>query len=288
LGRALAETLRADGAVPAAPAALRDGWAVVAAETEGAGAYSPLPLATAPHRIAAGDPLPPPADAVLPPFDLLVEGPFAQALQAVAPGEGVRGVGEEMRAGHVLHEAGERLSARDLPALALLGVREVAVRAPRCAWIATGEEMVADPAHDTLAPLFAALLGSLGAELVVLQPVPDDPATIAAALQAAAAGHDALLLAGGTGEGHEDRSAEGLARAGTLDVHGIGARPGMTAGGGVVGGRPVLLLPGRAEDALAAWVLLLRPLLRRMTGIAAPPSGTARLARSVSSTVGIA
>ncbi|WP_419956588.1 hypothetical protein, partial [Neoroseomonas rubea] len=54
------------------------------------------------------------------------------------------------------------------------------------------------------------------------------------------------------------------------------------------GGRPVLLLPGRAEDALSAWVLLLRPLLRRMTGIAAPPSGTARLARSVSSTVGIA
>ncbi|MBP0464055.1 molybdopterin biosynthesis protein [Roseomonas sp. PWR1] len=288
LGHVLAEPLRAAGPVPAAPVALRDGWAVVAAETEGAGPYAPLPLMTTPRRVAAGDPLPTPANAVLPPFDLVLEGPFAQALQAIAPGEGVRGVGEEMGAGHVLRHAGERLAARDLPALAMLGVAGVAVRAPRCAWIATGDEIVADPTRDTLAPVFAALLGALGAELRVRPPVPDDPAAIAAALHAAVADHDVLLLVGGTGEGAGDRSAAGLADAGTLDVHGIGARPGMTAGGGAVACRPVLLLPGRAEDALAAWVLLLRPLLLDLMGVAAPTPATARLARSVASTVGLA
>jgi molybdopterin biosynthesis enzyme len=50
----------------------------------------------------------------------------------------------------------------------------------------------------------------------------------------------------------------------------------------------VLLLPGRPEDAVAAWMLLGRPLLARLAGERAPPPLRARLARKVASSVGIA
>jgi molybdopterin biosynthesis enzyme len=50
----------------------------------------------------------------------------------------------------------------------------------------------------------------------------------------------------------------------------------------------VLLLPDRAEDALAAWWLLGRPLLRHLAGAAASPPREARLARKVASAIGLA
>lgn len=286
VGCILAEPLAAQGPVPAMPVAARDGWAVAAADTDGASPYAPAILATPPARVAPGDPLPAGADAVLAPFDLSEDGPFATAVAAVAPGEGVRRPGEDIAPGAVLRGAGERLAARDLPALAALGIVEVAVRRPRLGWIATGDEIAADPARDTLAPLLASMASA--AAFHRLPPVPDEPGAIAQALHAAAAAHDLLVLSGGTGEGRDDRSAEALRAAGTLRLHGVGARPGTTAGFGTVGGRAVLLLPGRAEDALAAWVLLGRPLLARLAGEGPPRLLRATLARKVASTVGLA
>lgn len=281
VGRMLAEDLVATAPVPAVPIAVAEGWAVAAAETDGAGPYAPVPLATAPVRVRPGDALPPGTDAVLPLFDVPADGPFAMAIQPVAPGDGVRGTGEEIAIGQLLRRAGERLAAHDLPAVALLGLPDVAVRAPRCAWIMIGDAM---PTRDVLAPVLGSLLATLGADLVPWPAVPDDADAIAQALRAAAPAHDLLVLAGGLPE----HGAAGLAAAGTLAAHGIGARPGMSAGCGSVAGTPVLLLPGRAEDALAAFHLLLRPLLLRLSGAAAPPVAEARLARSIASTVGLA
>ncbi|MFC7689828.1 hypothetical protein ACFQY5_09575 [Paeniroseomonas aquatica] len=83
IGRVLAEPLRAMGPVPPQAMALREGWAVAAARTEGAGPYAPVPLPGL-AWVLAGAALPPGTDAVLPPFardgDLVLE--------PVGPGEG--------------------------------------------------------------------------------------------------------------------------------------------------------------------------------------------------------
>lgn len=288
VGRVLAAAVRAEAPVPAAPVALRDGWAMAAADTLGASPYSPVPLPTTPPRLEPGATLPPGTDAVLPLFDLDGTGPFAQVMQPVAPGEGIRRPGEEIAAGTLLRSAGERLRARDLPALAALGLREVAVRVPRLAWIATGADIAADPAGDTNGPMLAALATAEGAEWAVLPPVAGAPDGIADALRLAAPGHDLILLGGGTGEGPEDHGAEGLSAAGRLALHGIGARPGTTAGCGMVDGTPVLLVPGRAEDALATWLLLARPAVAALSGLRDVAPARARLARKVTSTIGLA
>jgi molybdopterin molybdotransferase len=249
VGHVLAEPILAARPVPATLVALREGWAVRAEETLGAGPYAPVPLALAPARVAPGDPLPEGSDAVLDPFEV-EDGPVPQVLRPVAPGEGVRQPGEDIPAGACLRGAGERLAARDLPALAALGIAEVALRVPHLGLLG--------PAS----PFLAALAGAEGAGVA--------PAPGAAA--------DLLVI---TSAGP---AWPGLA----ASVQGLGARPGAMTGVGTLGGAPALLLPAGAEDAYAAWLLLLRPALRHLSGAPQPAPRRARLARKVASTVGLA
>jgi molybdopterin biosynthesis enzyme len=65
--------------------------------------------------------------------------------------------------------------------------------------------------------------------------------------------------------------------------------PGETSAFGLVGSRPVLLLPGRLDAALAAWLVVGRRLLARLHGGREDePAASARLSRKIASTVGIA
>jgi molybdopterin biosynthesis enzyme len=289
-GGVLACDLAAPAALPRAAAARRDGWAVAAEDTLGASPYSPAPLVGRPTRIAIGEMLPPGTDAVLAPFDLDAEAGFAQALQAVTPGDGVRAVGEDAEAGALLRAAGERLRPQDIAALAAFGIATVAMRQARVAWIPVGDELVLAPLQDRLGAMATAVAARDGAALTRASPVADSPAAIAAALRTAAGSgdHDLLLLVGGTGDGPDDRSAAGVSAAGRLAIHGIGMRPGMRAGIGACDGKPILMLPGSVEDALAAWILLVRPALAALTGAAPPPTWRVRLTRKIASTVGLA
>jgi molybdopterin biosynthesis enzyme len=100
---------------------------------------------------------------------------------------------------------------------------------------------------------------------------------------------DAVIAIGGTGAGRQDTSIMTLARIGRLEMHGVGIRPGETAALGTAGSRPVLLLPGRLDAALSAWLVMGRRLLARLTGFAgSDPAPPERLARKVVSTVGLA
>jgi molybdenum cofactor synthesis domain-containing protein len=287
IGCVFAAPLQATAAAPPYPVARWDGWAIAAADTLGAGPYAPAVLPMPPLLLQPGDALPQGTDAVLPLPDLVRDGPLAQVLDAVAPGTGVRTAGEDAAAGTLLRAAGERLSPLDLPVLAALGVTEVAVRRPRLGWLAIGDEIVAEGARDTLFATCAALAQAAGAALLRLPPASDDAAGIAEALRSGAERCDLLLAVGGTGEGARDLTVAGLREAGRLAVHGIGARPGTNAGFGAVAGRTVILLPGSPGDALAAWLLLVRPALAALTGAVPASPLLARLARKVTSTVGL-
>jgi molybdopterin biosynthesis enzyme len=115
----------------------------------------------------------------------------------------------------------------------------------------------------------------------------DDDATLEDALRDEEA--DAVMAIGGTGSGRNDASVRTLARRGRLEVHGVALAPGETAAFGMVGQRPVLLIPGRLDAALAVWLLLGRRLLARLCGgTEASPVMPARLTRKIASTLGLA
>ena len=101
-------------------------------------------------------------------------------------------------------------------------------------------------------------------------------------------GADAFIAIGGTGAGRNDASVRTLATVGRVEVHGIALSPGETAAFGFAGTRPVLLIPGRLDAALAVWLALGRHLTARLTGCAPKQEGTkAVLARKVASPLGV-
>lgn len=275
-GRISAGALGAPRALPAGLVAARDGFAVDAVAIGGASPYAPVPLSHGPAWIEAGEALPPGADAVLPPEGLEDHGAVAD----LAPREGTRGPGDDVAAGEPLLAAGERIGPLQLLALTMAGFESVAVRVPRLRLVVTGPAM-----PDSLSPLLTALIEDGGGEAERVA-VPDDEEAIACAIRAGEA--DAVLVLGGSGYGRTDRSAAGLARAGRLHVQGIALRPGETAALGEAAGRPVLVLPGRPEAALAAFLALGSPLLARLAGARDAPGMPATLLRKIVSVIGMA
>jgi molybdopterin biosynthesis enzyme len=69
----------------------------------------------------------------------------------------------------------------------------------------------------------------------------------------------------------------------------VALTPGETAAFGFVGTRPVLLLPGRLDAALAAWLTIGRRVLQALAaGASDEPTETLKLSRKVASPVGLA
>jgi molybdopterin biosynthesis enzyme len=277
-GRTLAVDVSAP-ARPSAPIALQDGWALSADLTLGAGGYAPAMLARLPSRVVAGQAMPPDTDSVAP-FDAVKAADGrAEALVAVNPGDGMLPAGGDCDPTIPLRRAGERLRITDVAGFAAAGLARVTVREPRIHVLPLRGTAIINAAASLVAADIerrggAARLDAAGRGLDV-------------ALAAETA--DAIVAIGGTGSGRNDTSVQLLAREGRLAVHGVALAPGETAAFGFAGTRPVLLLPGRLDAALAVWLAVGRRVLEQLAaGKHNEPADHLTLARKVASTVGLA
>jgi molybdopterin biosynthesis enzyme len=279
-GRALAS----DATAPARPSsamALQDGWALAADDTLGAGGYAPLQLMTTPHRVEAGQAMPPGTDSVAPLDAVKVTKDRADVLITVNPGDGVLAAGGDSDPGIPLRYAGERLRATDIAALACGGRARVTVREPRIRVVPLrGSGVIVAAARLVVSDI------ERRGGVVKLDEAGRDFNGVLAAESA-----DAIVAIGGTGSGRNDASVRTLAREGRLSVHGMALTPGESAAFGFVGPRPVLLLPGRLDAALAVWLTVGRRMLDRLAAAKVNEHETGEtlpLARKVTSTVGLA
>ena len=277
IGRILADDVRSPSPWPPKPTALHDGWAVRAELLADAGPYAPVPLA-GPAWIEAGTFMPATADAVLPPDAIAMNDGQVEATAAVASGEGVLPAAADAAANFVLRRTGERLRRTDAAVLRAVGLSKARVRVPRVRVALT--RTTAD-AEDTGSPLICSIVEHAGGEVVF------DRAMLLE--RALTDGVDLVIGIGGTGVGRGDASVQTLARVGSVAVHGMAITPGGTAALGDVDGRPVLLVPGRLDAALAALLIIGRPLLARLTGAKDDePASLVKLTRKVSSPIGLA
>jgi molybdopterin biosynthesis enzyme len=93
---------------------------------------------------------------------------------------------------------------------------------------------------------------------------------------------DVLLLVGGSHLGPRSLSQDVIAALGRITLAGVDLEPAGGMSAGMIGDKPVFSLPGSLPDALAGFVLLVRPLLHKQL----PPlhfegSVRARLERSL-------
>jgi molybdopterin biosynthesis enzyme len=278
---ALGLTLAADIVIPdgwpQAALALRDGYAVRAEATADASSYAPVPLSPLPQRIDIGEALPAATDAVAALDAMQVRGAKAEALAVVAPGEGVLLPNADVAPGAKFLLSGARLRRIDVALLSTLGIGRVVVRQPRVRVASAGKGGMIDGAAILVANAINAESGAAIAGASTLEAALNDGAV------------DAVVAIGGTGSGRNDASVGTLARIGTVAFHGIAIAPGETTALGFVGARPVLLLPGRMDAALAGWLTVGRRMLARLAfRLIEDQPFAAELARKVASPLGLA
>ncbi len=265
---------------PSQAVAARDGWAVLSDHVLDASSYTPVRLDPPARWTEVGEPLPLHTDAILQ-ADAVTEtraGPEASA--PVTAGEGVAGTGTEVTKGTMLRRGGQRLRASDAAVLISCGITSIAVRRPRVGLVSTTVPALA--ATDTIAPVVSRIVEAAGGEVEVFRGTLLEEALLAG-------GVDAIVGIGGTGAGRQDDSAKTLARIGKLVWHGLGISPGGTAALGEVHSRPVLLLPGRFDAALAALLIVGTAVLDRLSARRDPrPRRQVKLTRKVTSTIGLA
>jgi molybdopterin biosynthesis enzyme len=278
-GRVVAEDV-VPPKLPAQPLALLDGWALASVATLGAGGYSPAPLPAVPPRVAVGQPMPPGTDCVAPVDDVKIVDGRAEVLNTVNPGDGVLPAGGDCDGATPLRRAGERLRAIDRAALGAAGIKQLAVRVPIFAIVPSRTSTVIDAAARLVGRDIMRRGGSANAS---------NTNDLRAAL---ANDTDAIVAVGGTGQGGDDTSVQTLRSKGRLVAHGVALSPGETAAFGFAGTKPVLLLPGRLDAAIAVWLTLGRRMLARLAAHnhnnESAPAEPLPLARKVSSTVGLA
>ncbi len=179
-----------------------------------------------------------------------------------------------------LRRAGERVRAIDIAIMRTAGIKEVTIRAPRIHVVHGGEAR--SPAIDAALVTTLRVAGEAGGVVTGRSITLDETAL----------GDDdtaALIAVGGTGSGRHDAAVHTLARLGRVEAHGIAISPGETAAFGFAGERPVLLVPGRLDAALAVWLLIGRSLLAKLGGgsVEDHVTGTLPLKRKVTSTIGM-
>jgi molybdopterin molybdotransferase len=292
-GRVLAASVVSGVDVPGFDRATMDGYAVVAHSTEGATAYTRLPLtvigdsmpgspfdghvsAGEAVRVMTGAPMPRGADAVLPAEWVEAEAndriPYnISALTAVSPGKNLGRRGEDIVTGAMLLEPGRVLRPQDLGVLSSVGQAEACVvRRPRVRLAITGNELLPSGSHpygfhiaDANGPMLAALIERDGGLVDFPGLVRDDQEAILEALRSDA---DIVIVSGGSSVGIEDLAPMLVAQYGELAVHGIAMRPSSPTGLGRIGHRLIFLLPGNPVSSLCAYDFFAGRAIRALGG----------------------
>ncbi len=294
-GRFTAEPARSPMDLPPADNSAVDGYAVRAEDLAPAAVDSPVALrliGAAPAgnsiditvepgacvRVFTGSILPQAADAVVMQEDVRCpERDPSRVLfaQRAAPWENVRLRGQDVKAGGLLLEAGEKLTAPRLSLLAAAGIASLrAGRRPLAGLLATGNELRepgraldAGAIYESNRIGLAALARQAGATAKVYPLVPDDLAATQSALEKALAQCDVVISTGGVSVGEMDWvKAAFAAIGGQLDFWTVAIRPGKPFAFGRWREKLFFGLPGNPVSALVSFLLLARSALLRLQG----------------------
>ena len=281
LGRVNAEPVWARISSPHYHAAAMDGYAVRAADTHGATETRPVRLRVPEqaHPVNTGAPLPEGFNAVIMVENAQAVGDDAIEIRApVVPWQHVRMMGEDMVATELVLPANHVLRPHDLGAIAGCGHVQVPVRRlARVAILPTGSELVPPTTAPRPGQVIEYNSVVLGAQVrqawgtfTRWPMLPDDLEALKAAIVAATAEHDLVLVLAGSSAGTRDFTARAVRETGTLLVHGVAVRPGHPVIMGMVNDTPVIGVPGYPVSAALTGELFIRPLLYRWAGQAAP------------------
>ena len=324
LGRVLAEDIIAPHPLPDFQRSTVDGYAVRARDTHGASDSLPaylnltgeVPMGNAPAfeigagqcaLIHTGGMLPDGADAVVMleytqptnrDAQLRIPTDEIEIFRAVADGENVIRIGEDVAQGETVQVKGSLIGPAEIGGLMALGIVKVnVVRKVRVGLISTGDEVV-KPAHsprpgqvrDVNSYTLGALVEKSGGIAKLYGIVSDEFTVLKNMASHALSECDLVIITAGSSASTRDMTADVirlLGEPGVL-VHGINTRPGKPTILGVCNGKPVIGLPGNPVSALVNGYLFMVPVIEKLLGTLSKPKPAvlARLTVNLASQAG--
>ncbi|NVD07845.1 molybdopterin molybdotransferase MoeA [Vibrio sp. JPW-9-11-11] len=192
----------------------------------------------------------------------------------VKPNSNIRPTGDDINQGDVVLDKGARLTARDIPMIATLGISHVTVvRKPRVAFFSTGDELKAlgEPLaegqiYDSNRYGIKPLIENFGCEAIDLGIVPDCPETLKATFEQAQTLADVVVTSGGVSVGEADYTKDILEQLGEIGFWKLAIKPGKPFAFGKLSTAWFCGLPGNPVSAVLTMYVLVQPLLAKLGG----------------------
>ena len=293
--RALAQDVVAAFPSPQFDNSAMDGFAVRAADTQGASQSHPVTLkmvdvssAGSPSDIALGSgeciqcmtgaKIPAGADTVVMVEDTsgFSEPDAVQIFLEAHPGKHIRKKGEEIREGDVLVSKGTRITPSEIGTLATFGYGEIYVaKKPRIAIFGTGDELI-EPGeklaegqiYNSNLYVFAELVEKAGGEVTMRNVIKDDKDALRSFLSKALETCDVIISSGGVSMGRFDYVRDVFMELGVKEhFWKVAQKPGKPLFFGTGNDTLIFGLPGNPVSSYIGFMEWVWPILETMMGI---------------------
>jgi molybdopterin molybdotransferase len=193
---------------------------------------------------------------------------------APVAGEHVRCAGEDIAKDAEVFASGHKLRPADMGLLASLGIANVKVlRQLKVAIFSSGDELIPPGKplpdghiYDSNRYVMAAMLQRLGAEVIDLGLLPDDPKAIEQAFKQAMTQADVLITSAGVSVGDADYTRQILHKLGQINFWQVAIKPGKPFAFGKLNNCWFFGLPGNPVAAVVTLEQLVQPVLRKLSG----------------------
>jgi molybdopterin molybdotransferase len=291
LNQALAEDILAKVDSPSIDASLKDGYAVISSEVEGATREHPVRLKLAgclaagerrkvqvrsqtAIRVLTGAKIPSGANAVVAEEFTESKDGFVTVYNNAEPGRNILPKSSDVATGQMVASKGSIVTPGLAGILAASGrSRITVVRRLMVAIVATGDEVVAPGRPLAEGKLYASNMTTLAGWCrrygmqTLTDVVKDDYEAIYRKLEQQINAADAIVTSGGAWTGDRDLVAKVLEQLGWQQVfHRIRIGPGKAVGFGMLKNKPVFILPGGPPSNLMGFLQIALPGLLKLAG----------------------
>ncbi|PSV08605.1 molybdopterin molybdotransferase MoeA [Photobacterium leiognathi] len=225
-------------------------------------------------RIMTGAEMPAGTDTVIMQEETAVDGDNITFNIKPKANDNVRPIGDDVSLGETVLVTGTRLTAREMPLLASLGIAHVeAFHQPKVAFFSTGDELrpvgetlEAGQIYDSNRYGIRALLEKFGCEVLDLGIIPDCPEKLRDAFLKGSTEADVLITSGGVSVGEADYTKDILDQEGQIGFWKIAMKPGKPFAFGKINNAWFCGLPGNPVSAMLTLYQLVQPMLAKLAG----------------------
>ncbi len=199
---------------------------------------------------------------------------FKLDITILKPQTNIRPIGDDVTQNQIVLTKGHRLTPRDIPLIASLGINAIPVfNKPKVAFFSTGDELkpLGQPLedgqiYDSNRYGIKVLIERFGCEAIDLGIIPDCQETLKQVFLQADKEADVVVTSGGVSVGEADYTKDILEQLGQVGFWKLAIKPGKPFAFGQLPNAYFCGLPGNPVSAMLTMYVLVQPMLAKLAG----------------------